>query len=132
MRHYYEPFNHYPAPPTLGEYKGKLALFWGWEIDCDQPRYFRDIDISPISIERPLVRDYIGTVIRDWNGKLGILPKPMYGAGWIDTSEWVREREYKSIPKPRVRRRDVGKPYDWVWTPNFQGMWEGRWVRTYL
>jgi hypothetical protein len=128
MSNFYEPYRYYPhSYYEIGEYKGKLALFPDWNIDKDEPRYYRDVRISPASIEKPLLRDYIGIKISEWNGNIGILPVPMYGAGYVDISEWETERVYKPLKKPRK-----GKDYDWEWTPDFHGMWEGRWVKKYL
>lgn len=126
----YPPYNYCPSIGyELGEYKGKLALVGGWWIDSDMPRYYRDIRVSNIPIEEYNLQGVLGTRTSKWNGNIGYLDKPVFGAHYIDVSQWKNERVYMPIPKPRANRK-FGKRYHWVWRPNWISI-EGRWVKEY-
>jgi hypothetical protein len=129
MDNYFPKYEHIQTWMEIIERNGKLALTWGWHLDNEHPREYRDIKLTNIKSEG--LDHVIGSHITEFVGNRGRLPTPFDGYGWIDSTGMEEIREYRPVPKPRGRRA-YGQKCDWEWKPNWCSSSSGRWVRTFI
>lgn len=122
-----------PGPGAyLLDYKGYLAFAWGWEIDTTEPRYKRQVKVSPLKVVHESRGQDFRWMINEYShlsfteNMMTVRRTDLYSPLYFDTTTWKYEWEYKPYPKPRRGKTRDGR-YDWLWNSqgySLHGCWE--------